>query len=445
MKTKTAPVHLDAKHLSDEFDKSEKTTEWTTYRCHLVTPMYGGGVRAGVVDQKQPFRATAIRGQLRQWWRWANENRFKTPEGKPDHKALFKAERELWGGLGDEKTLRASRVVVRVKAPLLPSREPNRWWSWLGEQRGKTVLQQQIILEQKDEVTLLKHKQQAEQPDFEVSWYIKKPTATDTEEVKQAFRLWATFGGVGARRRRGLGAVEVFSSDDKKDLLAVTKEDITAIRAQYLSSKDSYSTYKEAVEVGLDRLREFRQGVETGRGAGDGIRPGGSLWPEANAVRHLTHRSRDKNEIASRHPPLLFPRALLGLPIVFQFKPDEKSGDPFTTNLEPMSADGMEVMNRFSSPLIFSAQRIKKGMNDVYQPTVLLLPTHTALRTRKLHITMKDLNVPIADWWPSTGNPNTKQVAIQKRKQVLPKKLVTPAGESGDVLTAFIKFFIAAP
>ncbi|HNH93888.1 MAG TPA: hypothetical protein PK279_15775, partial [Accumulibacter sp.] len=43
--------------------------------------------------------------------------------------------------------------------------------------------------------------------------------------------------------------------------------------------------------AGRNRFRKltcFRQGAGFARGSGSGTRPGGSFWPEANAVRHLT-------------------------------------------------------------------------------------------------------------------------------------------------------------
>ncbi len=81
---------------------------WHRYRCTLVTPMYGGGVDAGKVDEDMPIRATAIRGQLRIfWWRIAHSQQFikrslsqtdqiahasgtASPIPKTEHKHLFK-------------------------------------------------------------------------------------------------------------------------------------------------------------------------------------------------------------------------------------------------------------------------------------------------------------------------------------------------------------------
>jgi CRISPR-associated protein Cmr1 len=39
--------------------------KWHKLECELVTPLYGGGVKAATIDLKMPIRASAIRGQLR--------------------------------------------------------------------------------------------------------------------------------------------------------------------------------------------------------------------------------------------------------------------------------------------------------------------------------------------------------------------------------------------
>jgi len=67
------------------------------------------------------------------------------------------------------------------------------------------------------------------------------------------------------------------------------------------------------------------------------------------------------------------------LPIVFQFKPDEKQGDPAPCALE-VADDAEQRRDRFASPLIFAARRQVRGLKTGYQPIVLLLPTHRRLR-----------------------------------------------------------------
>ena len=77
-----------------------------TLRCELITPMYGGGVIAGEVDTALPIRASALRGQLRFWWRIAC-----APFASPTQ--MFRREAAIWGGIASTQPT-ASKVAVRV-------------------------------------------------------------------------------------------------------------------------------------------------------------------------------------------------------------------------------------------------------------------------------------------------------------------------------------------
>ena len=83
--------------------------EWKEYECTLITPMYGGGVEPGKVDRDMPVRASAIRGQLRFWWRLLHG-----ADWSPEH--LFTEESALWGGISRGSGPQASRVSLRVQA-----------------------------------------------------------------------------------------------------------------------------------------------------------------------------------------------------------------------------------------------------------------------------------------------------------------------------------------
>src|SRR5262249_37663975 len=52
--------------------------EERSYRIELITPLFGGGVEAGVNDPTMPIRGTAIRGQLQFWWRATLGRMFQT-------------------------------------------------------------------------------------------------------------------------------------------------------------------------------------------------------------------------------------------------------------------------------------------------------------------------------------------------------------------------------
>lgn len=391
------------------------TKAWKRYHCTLVTPMYGGGTGAGEVDMAMPIRATAIRGQLRYWWRLLNRARYS------DTKYLFEAERAIWGGLGDAENLAASRVWVRVEAPAVDT----------GRLRDKdnSILGRMIITEVGARVRWL-------QPGYAFDLLLHDPDEDET--VARALRLWASFGGVGARRRRGLGAVRV--TDASGELVAAKKEDWEAAGCKCHKMKNNpdepFRSYLEAVESGLRRLIDFRQKAGLARGDVRDQRPGGSLWPEANAVRHLTGRARPANRHAlDKDTPIAFPRALFGLPIVFQFRVHESQGDPNPATLE-VGDDGEVKRDRFSSPLIFVAIPEMRGTHQVYHPAVLLLPTHRELRNQALKLRLSNAQtvpIPAASWWPSEP---------ESRKNLLPPKLRQKSGERGDVLTAFLNYFI---
>lgn len=85
----------------------ESKGDWQEIRCELVTPIYGGGVPAAIPDVLMPIRATAIRGQLRFWWRLLAQQKWNLKE-----KSLREAEFRLWGGIGEEAA--ASLVFLRV-------------------------------------------------------------------------------------------------------------------------------------------------------------------------------------------------------------------------------------------------------------------------------------------------------------------------------------------
>lgn len=426
MGTRKAALEIDPVLLKTEVETSIRgcAANWRHYTCKLVTPMYGGGVTPGQVDPAMPIRATAIRGQLRYWWRLLNRNRPEHlgVDKKPDTGKLFASERAIWGGLGDEGTLAASQVTVRVETRSTEVKTSPKDGSALGKM---------IVTDSGVSVDWLP----CNRP-FEFVLWLRIDTCQ--ESVVQALRMWASFGGIGARRRRGLGALEVVDADGNR--LSASKADREAAKTiLYPMAGAGFDDYQQAVAAGVQFLIDFRQKAELARGLGTGARPGGSYWPEANAVRKLTGRARPDNSHAlGSSTPLLFPRALLGLPIVFQFKLHESQGDPYPSTLE-VANEGDTARDRFASPLIFSAWPEARGNRTIYRPVVLLLPTHNELRKRALKLKIgTSISLPIAkgSWWPSDPG---------RRKCVLPAAVHRFADEKFDVLQAFLQYFQEGP
>jgi len=290
--------------------------DWTTYNCKFVTPLYGGGVRAGAVDAAMPIRPSGIRGQLRFWWRLAC-GPFASPA------EMFRRESAIWGGIGGSGPT-ASRVSVRVKARPVQSRDLT------AKSQVSGFPSYALILDPGADPTLLKSGYQ-----FEISVHCASELTADLrEEVIAALRWWASFGGVGARTRRGLGAVQV------QELTPVSAEEVEAKRGQ-LWLRDAEKGAEQAWHKAVGRLSGFRQGEGTGRNP---RRPGTntprrSRWPEPDMIRRQTGRHAPEHR--PEHPVRdLYPRAAFGLPIVFHFK-DENKGEPAQQLLVPEGGDRM--------------------------------------------------------------------------------------------------------
>ena len=365
-------------------------------RCKLVTPMYGGGVTAGEVDRDMPIRAGALRGQLRFWWRLLNGAGREPAD-------LFAAETDLWGGISRNGP-RASRVALRVEGK--PVRN--------GQLMAKSALDipaYALVLEWGGNPHLLK-------PGHEFGLALRFEQTVDEERQKQAIealRWWASFGGVGARTRRGFGAVEVTGDDD--DLKPVSAAEVEERGGRMVVGRPANGPAK-AWKDAIGALQRFRQGGDVGRNPGRRDRPGRSRWPEADSIRRLfgTH--------APQHRPAhpvdgFYPRAAFGLPLVFHFKdggdPGRRGGDSLV-----LVPGGRE---RMASPLIlrpwFDGRR--------YRRASLLLPGWEKRIGVRVGFDSKETK----EAWPER---------VDERRE--PATRIGPMnGRGTDALSAFMRFF----
>jgi len=156
----------------------------------LITPLFGGGVEPREADPVSVVRATEVRGQLRFWWRalrgWQAEGSLEE---------LQNLESALFGSAGEGG---ASPVAVEVE-----------------------------VLERGEDVEVAQYGRA-------VQWYLGFPLRGEggwarvkegvafrlrlrfpervkslnlAEELEAALWAWETFGGIGARTRRGFGAL----------------------------------------------------------------------------------------------------------------------------------------------------------------------------------------------------------------------------------------------
>ncbi len=82
-------------------------------KYELITPLFGGGVKAGETDPITVINGKSVRGQLRFWWRATRGGQFgKLPD--PITK-LREAEVAIWGAASIEEKNLASKVEVTLQ------------------------------------------------------------------------------------------------------------------------------------------------------------------------------------------------------------------------------------------------------------------------------------------------------------------------------------------
>lgn len=400
--------------------RDEPGVDWTRYRCKLVTPMYGGGVEAGKVDTTIPFRTASIRGQLRYWWRFLAINKW-WPDVHLDAVRLRDLEFALWGGIGNEA--RASRVWVVVEdlercdasrvepCAKYEASERNgkprldlQWSAWAECANGYALFPAQGEKKQQKE-TKPPARLLREGAEFSLAVGLAtRPPAIDgpngitaAAQIREALRWWATFGGVGARTRRGLGAIEARGLDP------INAEEAAAAGCVLKLSTLPPDTAAKAWDQAVGRLREFRQGNTFGRRY-NGSKPGRSKWPEADAIRMQTgmaFKGLDAKGNVKTHAPSptaieYFPRAAFGLPIIFHFKDSfGGKGIPPSNDYDPnftLMAEMGDGKSRLASPLIL---RPYPHMGK-WVAAALLLP----------HAHLEHMTVRLPNGRPATGNRN---------------------------------------
>lgn len=307
-----------------------------TREFEFLTPMFGGGTKVREFDPITPVRVPSIRGQLRFWWRAAN------PRGLSTLEELSKAEAEVFGN-----TSKRSPLVLSVaEQPSRPS--PMEVLDGRhGAVRGLEGLAYGAfpLRGQNDE----KHGVlfRFDSPRFTLR--LRYPAKIQAD-VDAAVWAWSTFGGLGARTRRGFGAIQAVNQTLKiEDAFARYVRPapeawtgwprLRRFRVGSQHHPDGLAAQQSLLKL----LRDMRQGEGIGRRAGS--RPGGfgrSYWPEPDALRRITGRTTPQHKTPLTTADA-FPRAAFGLPIVFHFK---DRGDP---NAELQSIAG----DRWASPLVF--------------------------------------------------------------------------------------------
>ena len=469
---KRPPTKIDKSRTRPDFD--------ITLHLETITPVIGGGVDKGEPDVIDIIRVPSIRGALRWWWR--------TLFASDDAEETFQREAKIWGGVGVEKgngesgngkgvdALKSSVVVeVTLKSPgkAIPAgghdpRPGGRGhrafprWS-IGRDLAYALFPLQLT---RDELRAhgpgtaptrsirkgVKFKLRVRSRRSGVEGRPKpsdSPTLDPNVQREVLATLWAFahLGGIGARTRRGFGAlaaqtIEIEASD------GVDSE--WKSRFQTKSATSFARTLKQIIGLGTNRspesaksaptvdrvlvakkakrldgahgslvkwLEKFRQGTDVGRRRGKSG-AGKSNWPEADVIRREIDGGAVRN---TRNPiPMKFddtPRAALGLPIEFQFK-----GATLKASLLPTTVG--DDSKRWASPLILRPVLISE---DKAVPVVVALtPRPDKAGFSFSDVSDKSLGV---DEEPTTGYPINELLAGERKN-----------GRKNDACDAFVKW-----
>lgn len=306
----------------------------------LITPMFGGGYKTREVDPLLPIRPAAIRGHLRFWWRATAGAQYT------DAKSLYCAEAKLWGGAAGQGEASAGKVAIQVEVT----------------NQGKITPYKAIAPESKPKdgplhgYFLFPFREQGDTPAAQgltgVKFRLKlvlDASLSDAEKksVENALKAWITFGGVGARTRRGCGALKATGAHAQHWLPPTDPEQ----RQQWLNDLVPKGSSKPAaltsllgaqcvfITISNDPLQVWRElgrfwaRFRKGHFNGNYQPMKGGKWGDYRKVLCQLSKSQSTLQLAKPY---------LGLPIVYQkFK-----GADFHKTLEPAES------GRMASPVI---------------------------------------------------------------------------------------------
>lgn len=334
-----------------------------TRKYKVITPLYGGGEEPGKVDSITVVRATEVRGHLRFWWRATRGGAFNGDLAQMRHR-----EEEIWGSSGEQGKPGPSKVIITLTKRVVgePFQAKNRHGQNIDNIGNPNSVDGYVAFP-------LREAQNPQLPinivfDLKIEYpKLIRDNLDITKDIDAALWAWETFGGIGARTRRGFGALHCIEKNGE----AKQPAGMDKIRASVIEGLNKYvvshghwpsgvphlnrsndqlpQSFKivlnnnAASEISawrflIEQYRRFRQN-RTGNF-------GRSKWPEPDQIRRLTKQFIHPRH-TPHHPVKKFPRGKFGLPIIFEFKQgDVHAGDPERTTLQGKMHD------RLASPLI---------------------------------------------------------------------------------------------
>ena len=346
------------------------------YQISLITPLFGGGVEAGTPDETLPIRGTAIRGHLQFWWRATRGADAATRED------LFARHAAVWGTTDkaspveiDVRDVRAAqaRSCARFEWNKQARRGQGGWrLAWGSPFAGSPLPYALFPFQGKQPASHQAEPEEAPALFIETSSFalrVRYPEELQ-QEIETAVWAWVNFGGLGARTRRGCGALlcKELAPKELADLErcfgtgsvngAGNARDWPTLPSSVLAGSQPEAPVDAWKKV-IGLLQQFRQGVGIARNPGQqNNRPGRSRYPEPESIRRVPDMRPAMHGRLQHIPDDAFPRAEFGLPIVFHF---QGQGEPPDTVLYPSNAVNGDPRERMASPLILKPLALANG------------------------------------------------------------------------------------
>ena len=422
------------------------------YSIHVITPIFGGGVKISENDPVTPIRTPSIRGHLRFWWRATRGAKFE------NYVQLSDREGEIWGTADSP-----SPVAIHVSQPdsgSLGQRKASDFYGFQNKygpesyvlfparDKGYPLLKEGFTFQLKicwPKLAKLQDLRDIDNAKLRREKKRQKKEKIDDigPDVEAAVWAWTNFGGIGSRTRRGCGAL--FCQDtaprDAASIGKWYKDHLLGCGAGQQQERD-WPTMPDKILIGsnvgkpidqwtvaIEVMRAFRQGAGVGRnpGSSGGARmPGRSRWPEPEAIRRLTKARLPKHQRLAAIPDDAFPRAEFGLPIVFHFKDGQDKNGRFSEFRDPPESELCPVgSKRMASPLILRPMAFGDGRRGV------------SLIMRLVTKPLKDVELKVKGETIHTAGPGEIRGSRLAEYRSSPMSGLT---EGGSALEAFVNF-----
>jgi CRISPR-associated RAMP protein, Cmr1 family len=334
-------------HLPDWQEPAKRET--IELELRLITPMFGGGYKAREVDPLLPIRPAAIRGHLRFWWRATAGARYASVAD------LHKAETELWGGASTKDNPAFGKVALQVH--ILSAGEKASYSQVAPPSKPKDGPLHGYFLfpfqEQK------KQNIPAAVGRSQVSFQLRLTldaslSEAQRAEVRTALKAWIAFGGVGARTRRGCGALTVVGANANQwlpptqglaDWLGMPRDAASDHGWTTLAGARGFITLTKNAEDAWCKLGRFWARFRKGHFPQNYSPISGGKWRDYRQV--LCQLRNQGNTLRLAKP-------FLGLPIIYQ-KIKGARNLCFIGTLEPVGS------GRMASPVILKPIALQGG------------------------------------------------------------------------------------